>query len=944
MAKALSYSVTLISTSNYVLKACEEMAKTFEHCGTIKKELDALKAQLAGMREKDEKMKFLQGTGMLENREFLVKRATLAGKLQERCRNLETLVAELQAKLREEEQAKLRRIHTTAWLQSESSSYLRERNYVLREKRTIEKRVIELEKELYMLGIERKFFTERLRPYERNDPQMRLLTEFQRKLKRKEELKRRSIEREMEVPAFEDDIQYIIQEPEELEEDSAQLNLREWRPARYQGLDPYLQLDIDPFEEEELDSREEDVKARGSSGSTKRPYYVPSSLSPTYSPPDPKKPKRNDVPPPQTVAAQRARSKTRGSPRRVPDVRSPFGIPSRVTTTANDRSSGSNLYIQRASTQDPPASRSSINRRSLQGQASHHHSTTAKDVLAPSADQRNNASAQSPAIEPGIFPASPRLEKSSKTDILDAKSDSHPLALRSPMYGIETRRVSRKAVDRDSAPSAGASNPSRNPRSSDEVESINAGASFGSHIVSTSPGKRITPDKDCRIGADGLPRSKAISKAVPISAAVNTTQVKGPRLGTYESSSSLSPNAKPSSPLRLDAPKSAMASPQKCGDIKDSPGLHLEGGVHTPGDVSPRSDKLQMDPDPQDLFILSPHQTLPDPYPQNSEFGEFSDGISPAISRTTSPIRRIGHLGPSIGFPSSGSEDRTEDTTIKDVSISRITHGQSRSQEDAHVPATSPKAHSKPTPHSSVFPLLPARKMATPPKRPIPEGKTKKWQEKLEKGDGQGGKNNKPILIFIPSADAMTQALEDHRVKQEVEKGLPKSIIKLLYECLESGGKTIRTTNAINNSGGDFKSCVYSQKKNRNGKETAVRRGRFHRCRRCTNEKQSCLYLFEERFGYIMQPIPQDPREREVGVEYQPLAPGLDEEMTNEKTRFWVHERVRVENTKEVMERMRMELETIETTHGELYKGKLGLKTFLRSCHGPSAKNQISYL
>ena len=124
----------------------------------------------------------------------------------------------------------------------------------------------------------------------------------------------------------------------------------------------------------------------------------------------------------------------------------------------------------------------------------------------------------------------------------------------------------------------------------------------------------------------------------------------------------------------------------------------------------------------------------------------------------------------------------------------------------------------------------------------------------------------------------MTQALEDHRVRQEVEKGLPKSIIKLLYECLESGGKTIRTTNAMHNSGGDFKSCVYSQKKNRNGKETTVIRGRFHRCRRCTNEKNSCLYLFEERFGYIMQPIPQDPREREVGVEYQPLAPGMGED------------------------------------------------------------------
>ena len=139
MAKTLCYSVTLISTANYVLKACEEMAKTFESCETIKKELVELKAQLVGMKENDEKMKFLQGTGMLENREFLVKRASLAGILQERCRNLETLVVDLQAKVREEEQAKLRGIHTTAWLQSESSSYLREKDFVLREKRILEK-------------------------------------------------------------------------------------------------------------------------------------------------------------------------------------------------------------------------------------------------------------------------------------------------------------------------------------------------------------------------------------------------------------------------------------------------------------------------------------------------------------------------------------------------------------------------------------------------------------------------------------------------------------------------------------------------------------------------------------------------------------------------------------------------------------------------------------
>ena len=171
-----------------------------------------------------------------------------------------------------------------------------------------------------MLGVERKLFTERLRHYEKNDPQMRLLNEFQRKLKRKDELRRWSVEREMDVPALEADTN-IIQEPEEQEEDPAQLNVRNRRPARYQVLDPYLQLDIDPFEEE-LDSREE-AKARSRSVSTMRAYDLLSSLSPTYSPPEPKKPKRDDVPPPP-VAVQRVRSRSNGIPRRVPDVRSPF--------------------------------------------------------------------------------------------------------------------------------------------------------------------------------------------------------------------------------------------------------------------------------------------------------------------------------------------------------------------------------------------------------------------------------------------------------------------------------------------------------------------------------------------------------------------------------------------------------------------------------------------
>ena len=149
-------------------------------------------------------------------------------------------------------------------------------------------------------------------------------------------------------------------------------------------------------------------------------------------------------------------------------------------------------------------------------------------------------------------------------------------------------------------------------------------------------------------------------------------------------------------------------------------------------------------------------------------------------------------------------------------------------------------------------------------------------QRNIKKGDSKG---QPPILVWIPSAEALQRAKEDRDARNAVHQGLPRSLLDLLHRCLQTGGKTIRRSNPSANSGLELRVCVNSQLKNKGqGACATTEFGRMHRCKRCTRENVSCLYLISEYFGYVMPPIPSDPREREIGVEYQDLAPGIGEE------------------------------------------------------------------
>lgn len=135
---------------------------------------------------------------------------------------------------------------------------------------------------------------------------------------------------------------------------------------------------------------------------------------------------------------------------------------------------------------------------------------------------------------------------------------------------------------------------------------------------------------------------------------------------------------------------------------------------------------------------------------------------------------------------------------------------------------------------------------------------------------------HEPVIIWIPSMEALELSLSNATVKAVVSRGLPKSVYEILVLSL-TANKGIRKANTTTNSH-SASGCVYNQVHFKRTKCAAGSSGRFFKCAVCVKERQSCFYFFNPRFAFLMRDHPEDPHERNIGLSYQPLSPREGEE------------------------------------------------------------------
>ena len=133
-----------------------------------------------------------------------------------------------------------------------------------------------------------------------------------------------------------------------------------------------------------------------------------------------------------------------------------------------------------------------------------------------------------------------------------------------------------------------------------------------------------------------------------------------------------------------------------------------------------------------------------------------------------------------------------------------------------------------------------------------------------------------PVVLWIPSAEAIAKSAKHPDLAQPILNGLPDSVFTMLRKCLKDAKGIRDKSPSVNRA--RFISCVVGQViKKKTTPPAKNPQGPSHRCMRCRDEGRSCFFFIQENFALLLRAQPVVDDERNVGIEFQSLAPGETE-------------------------------------------------------------------
>ena len=881
MANVIAHAVTVIQTAEYSIKATEEMARSFKDCHDLKQKVVKLTEELAIEKVDAEKLRFLEGSGLLEYRRNLVHDAALTGRLQARSYELEARVRELEEAAEEYHTRKLALIGKLGFFQSTANQTAAERDRVLREMTELRRRLAMAEKEITLLELEREFANVQLNQYLTVDPELQVLPTIQR-FRQNEQLHQLMRRRGVSLSLADDEEEEETEEQSEAEESEEQ---EEELKYHYSMIDPTLPFGVlgwtEPREsaveyegegEEAAEEREEAEEAEEAEGAEEEEVKLQNSKRAHSNSPSALSPRsKKSKPTPDDLHSQKNSSRRRSS------------MGSTHTSNQMDRQISGNQSTSHS--QRPTPSGDSSGAPALSRGSQRSTTGSAIDPREPSrlirrpfgvvvnstAQQSSRPLRSSPASYPptGLFTSRVNailgivsIEKSPVGSGVSLQVKKSNLAMTSKP--AEEGRVN--LVDYSSSP-----------------EPVAVQGTEQQAATSTTPGLPIAGSGATAEVSHGSNSEAKLFMADP--------QDNASFLGGME----MDPVSVDNSPAhsRSATPSSQESPPQRFLDQPD-PSLHFpnfhrvskfsghrlaqDGAKHRVSKFSGHQvnakRRVSEFSSPSSSHLKSSDSSTPADHPKSSGSSTSTDHLK-SSGRSTS----AGYLKSSVPVVRKAPPKvRFEIPTSPSVPERLISSQPHRFLDyddisPSHSPANADVERALPTPpNASRSNGLTRTEKGDPPKDPT-IGRSN--HRNIKKGDGKG---QSPILVWIPSAEALQTAKKDKDVRTAVRQGLSRSLLDLLHRCLQTGGKTIRRSNPSANSGLELRVCVNSQLKNKGlGACATTEFGRMHRCKRCIGENVPCLYLISEYFGYVMPPIPSDPRERDIGVEYQELAPGIGE-------------------------------------------------------------------